>query len=491
MKREFIQRANRLPAHGLGLSVDVYSPDLMHLVQSLRDTQLEPGYLEVFKATTSALQWVRQQLPDIKLPYHGEGLWTTQPDFPLSSSGRQGVAEACAQITALHSAWLNHECATKQMAGYAFGTYLPPLYTELSARMTAENVASLQRRVDTHACKHEIDPALVLLEMPPLTYFGCGELAIPEFFRLVTDRAACGLVLDIGHLWTVYRYTGRWRRQRLEDFAAQFLEAFPMERVVEIHVAGLAEFANPSAGAIDGDAQPLPYWIDAHGTPIPDVLFDLLDQVLADPGLTSLKGVALEVDTKPIGMIVEEFRQFRDRFGSTVHQMVHRGHLGPLPGQQRPIQPSAEDMPHLTQEEQGALQQQYRTYVHLVTTPDAPCSDMLLLGGSLHDLNRYRDSYLPHELVHWGGDLPDMFPATCGALSKADVPLERFVPFWFSRPRPEQEDYDFFLLKIDRFVEFATQVCPTTANTVRAEAEELQIAYRAANEPIGSVQVRA
>ena len=74
MKREFIQRANCLPAHGLGLSVDVYSPDLMHLVQSLRDTQLEPGYLEVFKATTSALQWVRQQLPDIKLPYHGEGL---------------------------------------------------------------------------------------------------------------------------------------------------------------------------------------------------------------------------------------------------------------------------------------------------------------------------------------------------------------------------------------------------------------------------------
>ena len=280
-------------------------------------------------------------------------------------------------------------------------------------------------------------------------------------------------------------------RKVLEDFAAQFLEAFPMERVVEIHVAGLAEFANPSAGAIDGDAQPLPYWIDAHGTPIPDVLFDLLDQVLADPGLTSLKGVALEVDTKPIGMIVEEFRQFRDRFGSTVHQMVHRGHLGPLPGQQRPIQPSAEDMPHLTQEEQGALQQQYRTYVQLVTTPDAPCSDVSLLGGSLDDLHRYRDSYLPHELVHWGGDLPDMFPATCGALSKADVPLERFVPFWFSRPRPEQEDYDFFLLKIDRFVEFATQVCPTTANTVRAEAEELRIAYRAANEPVGSVQVRA
>lgn len=491
MKSEFTQRANRLPAHGLGLSVDVYSPDLMHLVQSLRETELEPGYLEVFKATTSALQWVRQQLPDIKLPYHGEGLWTTQPDFPFSSSGRQGVADACAQIAALHSAWLNHECATKQMAGYAFGTYLPPLYTELSARMTAENVAYLQRRVDEHARGQGIHPALVLLEMPPLTYFGCGELAIPEFFRLVTDRAACGLVLDIGHLWTVYRYTDSWRRQRLEDFVAEFLEAFPMERVVEIHVAGLAESANPSASEIDGGAQALPYWIDAHGTPIPDVLFELLDQVLAHPGLTSLKGVALEVDTKPIGAIVEEFRQFRDRFGPTVHQLVHRGSPGPLQRQQPPIEPSAEDMPQLTQEEQASLQQQYRTYVQLITTPDASASDVSLLGGSFDDLSRYRDSYLPHELLHWGGDLLDMFPATCVVLSKADVPLERFVSFWFSEPRAEQDDYDFFLLKIDRFVEFATQACSTTTMTVRDEAEDLRAAYRAANEPIRSAQVRA
>ena len=118
MKRESYTTCECLPAHGLGLSVDVYSPDLMHLVQSLRDTQLEPGYLEVFKATTSALRWVRQQLPDIKLPYHGEGLWTTQPDFPLSSSGRQGVAGSLCANHGLAQRLAECECATKQMAGY-------------------------------------------------------------------------------------------------------------------------------------------------------------------------------------------------------------------------------------------------------------------------------------------------------------------------------------------------------------------------------------
>lgn len=489
MQSEFTQRAKSLPAHGLGLSVDVYSPDLLHLVQALREAGLEPGYLEVFKATTSAMQWVRRQLPDIKLPYHGEGLWSTQPEFPDSISGRQGVAEACAQITALHSAWLNHECATKQMAGYAFGTYLPPLYTELSARMTAENLAYLQCRVDQYARGNGIDPALVLLEMPPLTYFGCGTLAIPEFFRTVTDRAACGVVLDIGHLWTVYRYTGSWRRQRLEEFAADFLDAFPMERVIEIHVAGLAEFAKPPDCRAEADGSSLPYWIDAHGAPIPEVLFDLFAQVLAHPRLTSLKGVALEVDTKPIAMIVEEFKQCRARFETRVNELQQSctAALSPATGR------SAEMGQILTVDEREDLQRQYGTYVQFVTTqnPGSMPVDQSLLGGSLENLPRYRDSYLPHELLHWGGDLQDMFPRTCRALCEAQIPLERFVPFWFSRPRSEQEDYDFFLLKIHRFVEFVGETCLSASAIVDGEAEELRAAYRAANEPIGSAQVGA
>ena len=489
MQSEFTQRAKSLPAHGLGLSVDVYSPDLLHLVQALREAGLEPGYLEVFKATTSAMQWVRRQLPDIKLPYHGEGLWSTQPEFPDSISGRQGVAEACAQITALHSAWLNHECATKQMAGYAFGTYLPPLYTELSARMTAENLAYLQCRVDQYARGNGIDPALVLLEMPPLTYFGCGTLAIPEFFRTVTDRAACGVVLDIGHLWTVYRYTGSWRRQRLEEFAADFLDAFPMERVIEIHVAGLAEFASDPDCRLAADGSSLPYWIDAHGAPIPEVLFDLFAQVLAHPRLTSLKGVALEVDTKPIAMIVEEFKQCRARFETRVNELQQSctAALSPATGR------SAEMGQILTVDEREDLQRQYGTYVQFVTTqnPGSMPVDQSLLGGSLENLHRYRDSYLPHELLHWGGDLQDMFPRTCRSLCEAQIPLERFVPFWFSRPRSEQEDYDFFLLKIHRFVEFVGETCLSASAIVDGEAEELRAAYRAANEPIGSAQVGA
>ncbi|MGZ8382822.1 MAG: multinuclear nonheme iron-dependent oxidase [Nitrospira sp.] len=493
MESEFTQRASQITPHGLGLSVDVYSPDVILLAQRLHNEGLQPGYMEIFKATTSALQWVRRRLPALKLTYHGEGLWVTQPEFLQSGSGRQGLAEACAHIAALGSAWLNHECATKHMAGYAFGTYLPPLYTALSASMTAENLVYVQGQLDEQARRYEKPPTLVLLEMPPLTYFACGVLGIPAFFQAVTKQVACGLVLDMGHLWTVYRYTGAWHRQPLTTFVAEFLDAFPMERVIEIHVAGLAEFTRYHVPEVHAGGSSLPYWIDSHGAPIPEVLFDLLTQVLSHPRLTSLKGVALEVDTKPIAEVVTEFRRFVEQFQSKVpcseqiacHDSPQREWREHVPGQaKRNV---------LTSDERAVLHRQYQAYVELVTTPERMpmIAELSLLGGSLDDLNRYRDSYLPHELLHWGGELTDMFPRTCVLLAAANIPLAQFIPFWFDKPRPEQDDYDFFLLKIDRFVEFVAGRCPAAGATVTEEAEELRTAYRAANEPIGSDEVHA
>src|SRR5438105_4122587 len=114
------------------------------------------------------------------------------------------------------------------------------------------------------------DRAALLLEMPPLTYFSAGTIPIPHFFRLVTALVPCGLVLDVGHLWTVYRYTDACRRTSLERFVREFLDEFPLERVVEIHVAGLA--CHESVGEPEG-GEGLPEWIDAHAVPIPSMLF--------------------------------------------------------------------------------------------------------------------------------------------------------------------------------------------------------------------------
>ena len=251
VQQDFQRRLRSIPPLGMGLSVDVYSPDLFELVNALRERGLQPGYFEVFKATTTALVSVRQAIPDMPLSYHGEGLWITQPDVQASPFFQENVGEMVAQLNRIQSLWLNHECAMKQMAGYSFGTYVPPLYTRLSAEVVAENIATVQEAIDRQCRVAGVMAPLFLLEMPPLTYFSAGTIPISVFFRLVTTLVPCGLVLDIGHLWTAYRYTAASRRVSLERFVGAFLDEFPLERVVEIHVAGLA--CHESVGEPKGD----------------------------------------------------------------------------------------------------------------------------------------------------------------------------------------------------------------------------------------------
>ena len=186
VQQDFQHRLMILPPQGIGLSVDVYSPDLFELVNRLRKRGLQPGYLEVFKATTTALTAVRRAVPDMALAYHGEGLWITQPDVQESPFFQQDVGEMVTQLNSIQSLWLNHECATKQMAGYSFGTYVPPLYTQLSAEVVAANIATVQQAMDRQGRRADGTAPLFLLEMPPLTYFSAGTIPIPHFFRLVT-----------------------------------------------------------------------------------------------------------------------------------------------------------------------------------------------------------------------------------------------------------------------------------------------------------------
>ena len=91
----------------------------------------------------------------------------------------------------------------------------------------------------------------------------------------------------------------------------------------------------------------------------------------------------------------------------------------------------------------------------------------------------YASQYLPQEILSWGGDLSAMFPLTCEALKRQGLGLERFLEFWFTKPCLERQGaYDFFLMKIQRFVEFVHAVLPAEAFVAEQEAEVLREGYR-------------
>ena len=56
VEQQFQRRAEAVPKLGLGLSVDVYSPDLFELMSRFEGLAARPAYLEIFRATTTALQ---------------------------------------------------------------------------------------------------------------------------------------------------------------------------------------------------------------------------------------------------------------------------------------------------------------------------------------------------------------------------------------------------------------------------------------------------
>ena len=474
----FHARVSRIPRYGLGLSVDVYSPNLFQLIETLTREGLICDYLEVFKATEGIMARIREEWPGFPLAYHAEGLWVTQPNLKENFPLHLGIAETVAHLDALQSPWLTQECASKQIVGYSFGTYLPPLFTKSSAEVTAQNVAYVQSQLDQLCSFNDETGPLFLLETPPLTYFAFGDLPYAKFFQEVVQAVPCGLVLDIGHVWTVYRYTEYWEGRSLEAFLDNFLSWFPLERVVQIHVAGLGIHESLCVSEMRDS---LPPWIDSHGAPIPWVSFDMLRKILENPRLRNLKGIALEVDTKEPFLIQQEFREFRDSFGSWANLSLSNSNENEVDI----FKKESGENSIAWKNEKEDLSAQYEQYVSVVTG-QAPCGSLPFLGREserfLDGLAYYRKRYLPYEILEWGGGLRELFPKTCPLLLERGCNLEEFVDFWFKNPRRSQTIYDYFHVKLDYFLRFVEHRVPLALDVARQEADELRDAYANAND---------
>ncbi len=260
-----------------------------------------------------------------------------------------------------------------------------------------------------------------------------------------------------------------------------FLEQFPLERVIEIHIAGLD--CHPNIHTKLG-AEPhgnSPDWIDAHEAPISDELLMLLTRVIGELRLLNLKGIVLEVDNKPIPLICREMKTVMEM----VEPLVH------LPAQVR--SPATELQKAATfpvenvesfQKTRDLLTYQYRRYMGLVREVLSNRLDVLIEWDAdmSKGLHVYATQYLPYEILSWGGDVRVMFPNACDILDQYGISLKQFVEFWFVLPRISESEYDFFLLKIDLFVEFIGQMFPEASSLVKQETDLLTQGYLLASQ---------
>src|SRR3954468_24027393 len=241
-----------LPARaGLGLKPQHYceiletSPDLgffeIHAENYMGAGGLPHRYLER----------IRKRYP---LSVHGVGL-SIGGDQPLDRVHLDRLSRLLERYApesfSEHLAWSSHESVF-------LNDLLPVPYTGRALDRVCEHVDQVQ----------EVLQRRMLLENPA-TYleFEQTHLSEVEFLTEVVRRTGCGLLLDVNNVFVSainHAYD-----------AITYLDAFPVDRVEEIHLAGFAE---------DVDDEGNPLLIDAHGSPVSEIVWKLFEHALDRTG---------------------------------------------------------------------------------------------------------------------------------------------------------------------------------------------------------------
>lgn len=197
------------------------------------------------------LEAIRRDYP---LSLHGVGLSVGGPG-PLDAAHLSRLKALNDRyrpgLVSEHLAWSSH-------GGIFFSDLLPLPYTAEAVARVGEHVGRLQ----------EVLGRQVLLENPA-TYvaFESSEMSEIDFLLAVVKRSGCGLLLDVNNVLVSAINQG---------FAAEdYIDAFPLSVVGEIHLAG---------HACDRDDAGAKLLIDAHDRAIDDRVWDLYVRTITRGG---------------------------------------------------------------------------------------------------------------------------------------------------------------------------------------------------------------
>jgi uncharacterized protein len=150
-----------------------------------------------------------------------------------------------------HLAWSSH-------AGVYFNDLLPLPYTRQTLARVAEHIDEVQTTLGR----------TMLLENPS-HYIGIAESTIPEidFLTEVAKRTGCGLLLDVNNVFVSAR--------NHDTNPLVYLEAFPLDRVREVHLGGHDEELDDAGGSL---------LIDTHASSVADAVWALFAHLIARTG---------------------------------------------------------------------------------------------------------------------------------------------------------------------------------------------------------------
>lgn len=245
------QRAAIPPKAGVGLKPEHYD--------AILETRPDIGWFEIHAENYMGaggpphryLSAIRDRYP---VSLHGVGL-SIGAARPLDGEHLKRLKRLSERyqpgLFSEHLAWSTHDTVF-------FNDLLPVPYNEDSVARVVEHVDEVQETVGRR----------MLLENPS-TYLVFVESTMSEidFLKEVARRSGCGLLLDVNNVHVSAT------NQKWDPIA--YLDAFPMEQVGEVHLAGYAPDRDD-----DGD----PLLIDAHDRPIDPVVWGYYEHAIGRLG---------------------------------------------------------------------------------------------------------------------------------------------------------------------------------------------------------------
>jgi len=182
---------------------------------------------------------------------HGVGLDIGGPS-PLNDEYLEKLSALVRRIDAPF--FSDHLCFTR-VGGVYTHDLLPLPFSEEAVEHVVPRVREVTARIDRP----------FLLENPSYYKRMGGELEEAAFIRHVLEEADCGMLLDVNNVWVNAQNHGYDPRA--------FIDALPLERVVQIHLAG-------------HEVQPQ-VLIDTHGAPVCEDVWALYRYTLSKSGPVS------------------------------------------------------------------------------------------------------------------------------------------------------------------------------------------------------------
>lgn len=151
-------------------------------------------------------------------------------------------------------AWHSDHLSFSGLDGATLHDLLPIPFTKNMAQNVADRIREAQDRLGRPMAVENISYYV---------HLGRSEISETEFIREVLHRADCSLLLDLNNIDVNAKNHGFDARDWIKDI--------PLDRVVEIHVAGPEEWDH---GLL----------LDTHGSPVRSDVYDLLDFTLERSG---------------------------------------------------------------------------------------------------------------------------------------------------------------------------------------------------------------